>query len=119
VVKPTDKSNGRREGRGRGTKGFSLESKHESANVLTKDDQTSNDDMYISANINREQIYFPIKLKINKQIVEIKAMIDCGASSLFFSSRIVQQNDLPTQKLLRPLRLHNVDQTLNKSGRIT
>jgi predicted aspartyl protease len=51
--------------------------------------------------------------------VKLKAMLDCGASTLFISQKVVERKHLPRRKLPEPIHLQNVDLTENKIGQIT
>ena len=51
--------------------------------------------------------------------VKLKALIDCGASTLFISKRVADRKHLPRRNLPEPIHLKNVDLTTNKIGEIT
>jgi hypothetical protein len=54
-----------------------------------------------------------------EKIVEVKALIDCGAGDTFIDKNFVWEQRLPTLPLGKPLKVFNVDGTPNKEGTIT
>jgi len=75
--------------------------------------------LYIGLNPNEGYIYYPIILMGKNYEVKLKAILDCGASTLFISQKVVEQKHLPQRKLPEPIHLQNVDLSDNKIGHIT
>jgi predicted aspartyl protease len=48
----------------------------------------------------------------------VRALVDCGATSLFVDAGWVQANGIPTRSLSAPVAVYNVDGTLNEAGAI-
>ena len=46
------------------------------------------------------------------------SLLDCGATGLFMDTQWVQDNQIPTRTLTRPIPVFNVDGTPNKAGAI-
>ena len=51
--------------------------------------------------------------------LDLKALLDSGATGLFLSTSFVRMNNLNTRKLPRAIPVYNVDGTLNQGGSIT
>ena len=51
--------------------------------------------------------------------IDTKTLVDSGADGIFIHPRIVQKYKIPEQKLKRPIKVRNIDGTLNKTGSIT
>ena len=51
--------------------------------------------------------------------VQVKALLDSGATGLFIDRQFVHRNGLKTHILLVPIRVYNVDGSLNQGGSIT
>ena len=60
-----------------------------------------------------------IPVTIGKQAIETKALIDSGAGEIFIHPDFVKKIKYQTRTLRRPITMYNVDNTLNKAGRIT
>ena len=69
---------------------------------------------------NKEFIY-PIQVQgaENDKIVETEALLDCGAGGKFIDQNYMRNMKWPQTKLEKPIRVRNVDGTLNKTGMIT
>ncbi|KAG1865755.1 hypothetical protein C8R48DRAFT_600850, partial [Suillus tomentosus] len=66
-----------------------------------------------------EHFYIPITLKGKRRQAEVKALVDCGASTLFISRKFVKKHDVQCRKLLRPIPVKNIDGSLNAAGSMT
>jgi len=51
--------------------------------------------------------------------LNLNALLDSGATGLFFDKDFVERNNLPTKKLARSVPVLNVDGTRNEAGNIT
>ena len=51
--------------------------------------------------------------------LDLKALLDSGATGLFLSTSFVRMNNLNTRRLSRAIPVYNVDGTLNQGGSIT
>ena len=67
------------------------------------------------------EIWLNIKLeKIDThEGVPVKALLDSGAMGLFMSERLAEKKGFKLEKLERPLRVKNVDESDNSRGAIT
>ena len=66
-------------------------------------------------------MYLPIKISSEKQKgIEIvdEAFLDCGATGKFIDRNYAKDNWLKTEELEEPIKVYNVDGTLNKQGTI-
>ena len=66
-------------------------------------------------------MYLPIKISSEKQKgIEIvdEGFLDCGATGKFIDQNYVRDNNLKTEELEEPIKVYNVDGTLNKRGTI-
>jgi len=54
-----------------------------------------------------------------KQKADIKALVDCGASTLFISKRFVKEKQVRTRKLMKEIPVRNIDGTSNVAGPIS
>ena len=64
-------------------------------------------------------VSFSIEPKKSNKIVEIKALIDSGAGGKFIDQNFVRNMKLKKKPLKKPIKVFNVDGTLNKKGTIT
>ncbi|ETW75886.1 hypothetical protein HETIRDRAFT_330087 [Heterobasidion irregulare TC 32-1] len=60
-----------------------------------------------------------VHLKHRKGTTEAKVLIDSGAEGLLIDKQFCFNNDIPTQKIDRPIPVFNVDGTANEGGQIT
>ena len=60
----------------------------------------------------------PITIK-GEEIVGTTALLDTGAGGKFIDQNYAQKLQLPIRRLEKPLRVRNVDGTLNKTGIVT
>ena len=51
--------------------------------------------------------------------MQVKALVDSGATATFISKRVVESNNLVTEQLANPFDVINVDGTPNRNGQIT
>jgi len=58
------------------------------------------------------------KIIDGKEIVETKALIDCGAQGTFMDERFAKKHQLPLLWLKKEIPVSNVDETLNRNGPI-
>jgi hypothetical protein len=68
-------------------------------------------------------MYLPVSLSSGwtegNQIVDTKALLDCGAGGTFIDRMFVKNHRFPITRLKKPVRVFNVDGTPNKEGNIT
>jgi hypothetical protein len=65
-------------------------------------------------------MHLPIEVaESEKETVEMKALLDCGAGGTFIDQRFVKTHRLTTSSTRKPILVRNVDGTLNKNGMIT
>jgi ADP-heptose:LPS heptosyltransferase len=65
-------------------------------------------------------MHLPIAVaESEKETVETKALLDCGAGGTFIDQRFVKTHGLMTHSTREPILVRNVDGTLNKNGTIT
>lgn len=57
-------------------------------------------------------------LLLHVEGIDVAAMIDSGATSVFVNHQFVDKNKVVTYKLFKPIAVHNVDGTSNKAGYI-
>ena len=66
-------------------------------------------------------MYLPMKISSEKQtgieIVE-EGFLDCGATGKFINQNYTKDKGLKTEQLKEPIKVYNVDGTLNKRGAI-
>ena len=67
----------------------------------------------------RRHIKFPIRLSDGIKTVSARALLDCGASSIFINASFVNKHDLRVRALDFPIPLRNVDNSGNSIGDIT
>lgn len=60
-----------------------------------------------------------IKIPKSDQIVETKALLDCGATHMFIDADYVEELGLRKRRLPRDIIVYNADGTWNKEGKIT
>ena len=93
---------------------------------MTRDADTSTLEFPTTISINeihtvpvRDEFRISISFLVGHQKVETKALIDSGAKGAsFINSKFVQENQIPTKRLSRPIPIQNVDGTVNKAGEI-
>jgi len=54
----------------------------------------------------------------DNQTIEVKALLDSGATGIFIDKTMVELNGIQTRWLARPIPVFNVDGTMNSSGSI-
>ena len=64
-------------------------------------------------------LYVPIILGGIRRSRRATAMIDSGATALFMHRKYAEKHGMLQQELPRPISVHNIDGTLNKSGSMT
>jgi hypothetical protein len=73
------------------------------------------------ARVERNTMYLPMKISSEKQknieIVE-EGFLDCGATGKFIDQNYAKDKGLNTEPLWKPIKVYNVDGTLNKRGTI-
>jgi hypothetical protein len=74
--------------------------------------------MYINATSNK-QIACPIKIQGIKKRIDLRALLDSGASDLFMNKKITNHWNLKPQRLKKAISLTNVDDSPNAIGKIT
>jgi len=52
-------------------------------------------------------------------MVDVKALLDSGATGMFIDKKFAEGNGIEMQLLDKPIRVYNVDGTLNQEGSIT
>jgi len=85
----------------------------------------------LSSSVLPERVYVrSLRVKFSTQIqvqiraldtgsqLELKALLDSGATGLFLSTSFVEKNNLNTRKLTRAIPVYNVDGSLNQGGSI-
>ena len=70
------------------------------------------------ASDNERTLRFPVKLLIGKQIIEMTALINSGATGTFIDLGLLSLANFPLKKMSQPVRAFNVDGSLNKQGTI-
>jgi len=53
------------------------------------------------------------------RMVDVKTLLDSGATGMFIDKKFVEGNGITTRLLDKPIRVYNVDGTLNQGGSIT
>src|SRR4051812_38075759 len=75
------------------------------------------------AEIENKSLLLPISIlceqQEGKQNVETKALLDSGAAGTFIDQQFVKQHKLPTHPLEKPIKVLNVDGTINKKGTVS
>ena len=52
-------------------------------------------------------------------MVDVDALLDSGATGVFMDRKFAERNGIAMQKLDKPIRVYNVNRTLNQGGLIT
>ena len=68
---------------------------------------------------NSSHFHIPVILYGRNKSKEVIAMVDCGATDTFLSSRFVSKNKVKTRKLDKPVPILNIDGSPNVHGSIT
>ena len=65
-------------------------------------------------------MYLPLKITSEKtvEIKTVKVLLDSGASGKFIDQNFVKNMKIEQQDLEKPIKVYNVDGTLNKQGTI-
>jgi len=53
------------------------------------------------------------------RMVDVKALLDSGATGMFIDKKFAEENRIAMRPLNKPIRVYNVDGTLNQGGSIT
>ncbi|PSS37026.1 hypothetical protein PHLCEN_2v1131, partial [Hermanssonia centrifuga] len=72
----------------------------------------------VSSSRNKNSFKLPVTLWVYGKKVQIEALVDSGATTLFINKSIVESNNLVTYKLANPYNVKNADGTFNKSRQI-
>src|SRR5215475_2256717 len=74
----------------------------------------------ISAIPSQNSIELPVQVQTTDtgEVLNPKALLDCGATGQFIDRDYVKENRLTTRTLSRPIPIYNVDGTLNEAGSI-
>ena len=67
---------------------------------------------------NRNSFTLPIILWVYGKKVQVKALVDSGATTTFINKSAVESNNLVTHNLVHSFDIYNADGALNKSGKI-
>uniref|UniRef100_A0A0W0GC45 Putative reverse transcriptase-rnase h-integrase n=1 Tax=Moniliophthora roreri TaxID=221103 RepID=A0A0W0GC45_MONRR len=73
----------------------------------------------VLAKFTRHSMHIPFTYNNGTEIIEGKALIDSGAGGRFISEEEAQKTKKPWNKLVKPIKVYNVDGTRNKIGWIT
>jgi len=60
-----------------------------------------------------------LRIMDTHRIVDVKALLDSGATGMFIDKKFAEGNGIAMQLLDKPIRVYNVDGTLNQGGSIT
>jgi hypothetical protein len=71
------------------------------------------------ADMNKSHFSIPLSVKQDDKTIELKALVDSGASGMFFDRKFVQKHNLQQKRLEKPIRVRNVDGSNNDNGMIT
>jgi len=52
-------------------------------------------------------------------MVDVKALLDSGATGMFIDKKFAEENGIVMQLLDKPIQVYNIDGTLNQGGLIT
>lgn len=74
---------------------------------------------YVTSSLLDSHFHISIILGGLRRSMRATAMVDSGASALFINRRYVTQHKMVQQELPNPIKVHNIDGTLNKTGTIT
>jgi len=66
-----------------------------------------------------DHFYILITLKGRNKKADIRALVDCGASTLFISKRFVKETQVQTRKLMKEIPVRNIDGMSNVAGSIS
>ena len=64
-------------------------------------------------------MHLSIQLSTQEKSVETNCLIDSRAAGTFIDKSFVRKHNLPTEALVQPVKVHNVDGTPNREGHIT
>jgi hypothetical protein len=69
----------------------------------------------------QQEIFIKVSLRTldTHDQIDLRALLDCGATGLFIDKTFVEKNGLKTRTLPRPLKVFNVDGSPNSMGQIT
>ena len=70
------------------------------------------------ATIENQSVPLPILVWTEEKVAQIKALIDCGAGGEFISQEFALKNRLELCLLEKPVKVKNINGTLNKQGTI-
>ena len=73
----------------------------------------------VSGTSKYDHICFDIQLFGKYKKADLKAMLDCGASTIFIHPRLVKEKNITTQRFPQPIQLRNIDNSMNAIGMIT
>ena len=73
----------------------------------------------VSGTSKYDHIRFDIQLFGKYKKADLKAMLDCGASTIFIHPRLVKEKNITTRRLPQPIQLRNIDNSMNAIGMIT
>ena len=73
----------------------------------------------VSGTSKYDHICFDIQLFGKYKKADLKAMLDCGASTIFIHPRLVKEKNITTRRLPQPIQLRNIDNSMNAIGMIT
>jgi predicted aspartyl protease len=65
-----------------------------------------------------DHFYILIMLKERNKKADIRALVDCGASTLFISKRFMKEKQVRTRKLTKEIPVRNIDGMSNVAGPI-
>ena len=67
------------------------------------------------------EVWLNVRLeKVNTHSgVSVKALLDSGATGLFMSKRLAEKQGFKLEKLVRPIKIRNMDGSDNKEGLVT
>ena len=60
-----------------------------------------------------------LKLVDTHQMVDVDALLDSGTTGVLMDRKFTEHNGIAMQKLDKPIRVYNVDGTMNQGGSIT
>lgn len=66
-----------------------------------------------------KNLSIPVKILRGSEDIATTALIDSGAEGKFINRDLVGKYQIPARRLMKPIRVHNVDGTPNKAGSIT
>lgn len=66
----------------------------------------------------QKSLHCPLIIR-GKKTIGTSALLDTGAAGSFIDKKFVERHRLPLRKLIVPITVYNVDQTVNKEGKIT